>query len=81
MWILRSEHREPAGFKHCAIRIAARLNWKRDLDNIIKPLLDLLQDAGEIIDDRYVCRIKMSRCAAEGDGEVRLSWREVAPPY
>lgn len=78
---LRYEHPKPAGIKHCEIVVTARINWKRDLDNIVKPLLDLLQDAGEIEDDRYVCRIKISRCAETDRDKVKLSWRAVPPPY
>ena len=53
---------KPLGLKACWIEITANLNFKRDLSNILKPMEDLLQRFDEIIDDRYVERIELTRC-------------------
>ena len=79
--ILRDRYPQPLGLKHCAIGMLANLTWKRDLDNILKPMLDLLQEAGEMQDDRYVCRIEMHRGGDGVDlGRVLIDWREASPP-
>ena len=48
--------RQPA-----VVKIRANLNRKRDLDNILKPIVDCLQHANIIPNDNYVDYIEMIR--------------------
>ena len=50
------EAREPA-----SVTIRANLNRQRDLDNVLKPIIDCLQVANIIPNDNYVDRIEMVR--------------------
>ena len=43
------------------VEIYANISYRRDLDNLIKPTLDMLQFAGIIHDDRYIDSIRMKR--------------------
>ena len=44
-----------------AVSVRANIDRRRDLDNIIKPILDCLQVADVIPNDNYVDRIQMLR--------------------
>ena len=56
------------------VYLYADINHKRDLDNIIKPTLDMLQSAGIINDDRWVDKITAHRCcgSAERQGYMEM---------
>ena len=59
------------------IRIQAAINRRRDLDNIIKPTLDLLQKVTAISDDRYVDHVYAWR-DTEGilkHGQMLVTWQ------
>ena len=49
------------------IEIEAPVNRTRDIDNLIKPALDLLSSAGVIQDDRYVDDLRIVRTGNSGD--------------
>ena len=56
------------------VRIEAAIDRRRDLDNCIKPLLDSMQKAGVIPDDRWVDDIRAERVPA---GDVPAGWCRV----
>lgn len=43
------------------VEMAVGIDYRRDLDNVIKPVMDALADAGVIPDDRYVDVIEARR--------------------
>ena len=43
------------------VELYANISRRRDLDNLIKPTLDMLQFAGIIQDDRHIDKIRMAR--------------------
>ena len=53
------------------INIAVELDRKRDLDNTIKPLIDMLQAAGVIENDKWVDSIHATRYRVPETGEPR----------
>ena len=55
--------------------LRANIDRRRDLDNLIKPMLDMLQLAGIVADDRWVDDIRLSRDSwlPKGDCVVSLS--------
>ena len=52
---------------------------KRDIDNICKALLDALQVAGVIADDKYIDQLCLFRGEVVAEGCVRLLVRPAAP--
>jgi len=50
---------------------------RRDLDNILKPVLDLLVHAGIIIDDENIDRILVERGETTSGGEVVVVLEEI----
>lgn len=46
---------------------------KRDLDNILKPLLDALQHNGLIVDDSDVSQLMVKRCRPVKGGRVEVT--------
>ena len=56
------------------VRIEAAIDRRRDLDNIIKPLLDSMQKVGVIADDRWVDYLVAERVPA---GDVPAGWCRV----
>ena len=57
------------------VTIEAALDRRRDLDNCIKPLLDSMQKAGVIPDDRWADDIRAVRVPA---GDVPAGWCRVS---
>ena len=57
------------------VRIEAAIDRRRDLDNCIKPLLDSMQKAGVIPDDRWVDYLVAERVPA---GDVPAGWCRVS---
>ena len=57
------------------VTIDAAVNRTRDVDNLIKPAIDALQDAGVIPDDRWVDEVVARRVPA-GDG-LEAGWVRV----
>ena len=57
------------------VRIEVAVDRRRDLDNCIKPLLDSLQKAGVIVDDRWVDSIQADRVPP---GDVPAGWCKVS---
>ena len=53
MWLYKKEYKKPLGLKHFGCHIWANVSYKRDPDNAIKVCLDLLEDVGELQNDRY----------------------------
>ncbi len=53
----------------------------RDLDNILKSLLDAMQHAKVYKDDSQIDRLTIERKAVEKPGRVRVSVREMNPDY
>ena len=51
------------------VQIVANIDRKRDIDNIIKPTLDLLKKLGHIYDDRYVDSVHIDRGRWLGIGQ------------
>ena len=49
---------------------------KRDLDNLVKPVLDVLKQHGALADDRWVDRIEVRRAPVCDGGVIRVT---VAP--
>jgi len=43
---------------------------RRDIDNILKALLDAMQHAGVYKDDNQICRIDIQRCEVVSPGKV-----------
>jgi len=43
---------------------------RRDIDNILKALLDAMQHAGVYKDDNQICRIDIQRCEVASPGKV-----------
>lgn len=70
-WMIKSQninHQVPGlGW---SVAIEARINHSRDLDNILKPTLDLLVALRLIGDDRYVDQITLSRANPEKPAEI-----------
>ena len=56
------------------VTIEANINRVRDLDNLIKPILDSLQKAGVIPDDRWVDVVEARRVPA---GDLEAGWVRV----
>ena len=56
------------------VRIEARLTRQRDLDNCVKPTLDLLRRIAVISDDRFIDRITATRSDELQPGTLRVSW-------
>ena len=48
-------------------------NRKRDLDNILKPLLDALQHAKVFDDDNQVSRLEITRCGTIAGGRCLVN--------
>jgi len=45
---------------------------RRDLDNLLKPLLDALQHAGLFADDSQIVSLRIRKCCVAADGFVRV---------
>lgn len=45
---------------------------RRDLDNILKPILDALQHSGVIEDDSQVAELRVNRCERVKGGAIRV---------
>ena len=56
------------------VRIEAALTRRRDLDNVCKPIIDLLQRMAAIPDDRYIDELSASRSDELPSGTVRVQW-------
>jgi Holliday junction resolvase RusA-like endonuclease len=79
-WTIRAA-RIPKITGHVAIRIRAGVpDRRRDLDNIVKPLLDALTTFGVIEDDRFAHRIAAEWSAGVETGRVEIEIRQFSPP-
>lgn len=47
--------------KQCSVQIDAGINYRRDLDNCAKPILDLLKWQRVIVDDRWIEDLRIVR--------------------
>ena len=56
------------------VRIEAALTRRRDLDNLCKPVCDLLQRLGAVSDDRWIDELSASRSDELPSGTVRVKW-------
>lgn len=74
-WILKAQKREiiaaPRGYVR--VLVEAPLNRRRDLDNALKPLLDLLVKMSVIADDNLVDDLRIVR-AGTGDNVTVSIW-------
>ena len=56
------------------VDVAAEIDYRRDLDNVLKALLDFLQQSSIIADDRYVDELHAARVPkSDGDPMVRVT--------
>lgn len=51
---------------------------RRDLDNVAKPALDLLQAAGIVENDRQVARLELVRGFDKGNPRIEIAVEEIA---
>jgi crossover junction endodeoxyribonuclease RusA len=51
---------------------------KRDIDNILKALLDSMQKANVYQDDSQICKLTVTRCEIIKHGKVSVSIKEAA---
>jgi len=61
-----------------AVQITAHVSRRRDIDNLIKPILDALEDSKLIEDDRHVDEIRIVRgptgaCFRSVEGQCRVA--------
>lgn len=61
-----------------AVELLARIDRRRDLDNIAKPVLDLLVVTGCVPDDRWCDELVLRRCAQIDPRRVRVTVRSLA---
>ena len=57
------------------VTIHAAIDRRRDLDNVIKPILDALTTSGIVPDDRWCDKIEAFRVPVDGDPVVTVSVR------
>ena len=57
-----------------SVQITANINRQRDLDNIVKPLVDALVRKSIIPDDRYLDQLEVRRTAAGEKNRVLVTW-------
>ena len=50
---------------------------RRDIDNLLKPILDVLQDYGLFLDDEQVDVLRIRRMSVEKGGYVRIHITEI----
>lgn len=55
------------------LETTSRRRW--DIDNRLKALIDCIEDAGIVLDDRQVCSIHISRQIADSDRTTVTLWR------
>lgn len=78
----RADYPTPSKNIRYHVSIFANVGYVRDIDNILKPTLDLLKKCGAIFDDRYVDAIQLERqntghaCPMPGDMRVVVGWRD-----
>lgn len=60
-WEMRAQHVLPLPAGNYALRIRAPINRRRDLDNTLKPVLDLIVELGLIRDDNLIDKIIIER--------------------
>ena len=65
--LIAAEPAIPAlGDRPSAVRIFAAVNYQRDLDNLLKPVLDALKTSGKIADDRWPDLEQLRRVPPKG---------------
>lgn len=70
-WLIKA--RQPRATKGpVAILIEAPVNRKRDIDNIQKPVIDLLVKLGLIDDDRWVDDLRIVRTIGRGNMTISI---------
>ena len=73
-YLLKSMPKQPAKTP-LRVTIEAAVNRTRDLDNLVKPVIDSCQAAGIIPDDRWVDVVEARRVPA---GDVEAGWCRVS---
>jgi Holliday junction resolvase RusA-like endonuclease len=62
------------GWKHVRVEVRAPVNYRRDIDNTLKPCLDVLTAVGVIWDDCWIDELFVKRVPVGEALEVRV-WR------
>ena len=76
MWLHKQEHKKPLRLKHCWVEVDAGIDYRRDCDNLLKPVLDLLESVGEIQNDRYVESVQVRRDKTIKKDHVTVAWSD-----
>ena len=77
--LLLGPNRDTAEDAPYSIHIVANINRRRDLDNLIKPTLDLLVGCKVVPDDRWCDQVHANRAGPDTDlkkDEMFVAWGE-----
>ena len=56
------------------VEIMANVDRKRDIDNLVKPILDAMVGSQVVPDDRWCDRVEVERSSAPDKNMVRVTW-------
>ena len=62
------------GLKHVRVEVEVPFNYQRDIDNALKPILDIAKRMHVIVEDRWVDQIEVRRVPVGQDLTVSI-WR------